>query len=269
MITPSVDSFLLCLVAAAIIEAVALPRCRRRATGELVRPFPTLAVTMIGAWGLFALAPASFYDMQAGPGAGPLVGAAVGGIILLVAGKRSERTRPSSRRHFVATMLASLCLTVGGLRIPYLELPLLGVVELPWVLSFLLTAGWVFLITSLFEILGLVPLVAGAAGLCAGALVLMPVELFKTVPGLVLCASLLGVIIGRLIGQIAVARTRSCSTPEVLVLGYAAAASTLTIFAKNMVLSTFILPIAVVATLLVLAVIHSLNGSLMLRRTPR
>lgn len=269
MIGPAADSVILGALLALVIEVVSLRFARRRPTGEILCPFPTLAVGLLITWLVFAWLGEARYGLEKGNGSTALIGAFVGGLIMLGAGLMTERTRPSSRRHFSAVVLGGISLTVGGLGVPHLTLPFMGTADLSQHWMLLITIAWVFLVTGLFEVLGVIPVLSGVAGLLAGSVMLLPVGFFHSFAGFVLCGSMLGVLLGRFVGQLFSAQSRSSGIAEVLVLGYTASAATLTVFAKSVVIASFIIPIGAIATVLVLLLMHSLGGSLVLRQTPR
>lgn len=269
MISPAIDAFLACFLLVVLCEMLFLPATRRRQTGELIDPFPSLAVALVVTWGMLGALGPGHYGLVDGAGSGPLFSCAIAGLLVLFAGLQSERGRASSTRHFKALLLAGVCITIGGMGVPWLNLPWIGTFALWLPFSLLITVAWIFLIGSLIEVLSLVPLLVSFALLATGCLLMAPVEFWQSFTGEVLCASILGAVIGRAAGEVLVAHSHPFSKSEVLVAGFAIAAATLGVFAKSVVLISLVIPVSMLVTVFVLLVMHSLDSSLVTRPRPR
>lgn len=223
-------------------------------------PRPTYSLAALG--GLLALA-------ASGVSPGPLIGIVLGGIVLFGFTLKTDYSLPSSRRHFIGTILGGVLLFFAGQRIGYVGLPGFGNTSLMWLPSLLLTVGWVFLVVSMVEICSLLPMLTSLLALVLGAAVLMPVEVYQTASGQALGGVLAGGVIGRFIGSAMRGRSRPLEKTDTLVLGYLAAAATLSLFLKSATLAGLILPLALLVIFVVVLVLQSFERSIMLRTSPR
>lgn len=195
---------------------------------------------------------------------------AMGGMALLhIAGLRSDMVGASTRRHFIATVLAALCLVAGGFRAPVLAIPGMGPVELHGLAGAGLTVLWVLLVVSIFEVCALVPLMAGLAALVVGVGVFLPIDSWKTLPGLILAGVLVGSVAGRSLGNTAMARSHPAEKSEILVLGYTAAVASLATYLKSLTAASLLLPVGIATVVVVVLVSQSFDRSLILRASPR
>jgi hypothetical protein len=267
MISAALHSLLVTGVLAFLLEFLARPflgGARRRRL-----PGPVLALALLlGAAIMAARGPAVYTPLEAGsPSALPCV--VIGGLLLFALTLKSDLRLPSSRRHFLGTMGGALLLFLGGLRIPFVGIPGAGLTFLDPVTVLVLTLLWVFLFVSMIEICAMLPLLAGFVALGVGLIIFLPLGVKQTFPGQVLCGALIGALLGRFLGELAQGQTRPPDKTETLILGYFAAAATLSTFVKSIALAGFIVPLAVLTIVIIILLIHSFERSVILRSSPR
>jgi len=101
------------------------------------------------------------------------------------------------------------------------------------------------------------------------AMVFVPAGANQTFPGQVLCGSLIGAVLGRLLATLATGRERHTDKTEVLMLGYFGAAAALATFIKSFATAGFILPLGVATVTFITLAILSFERTTILRANPR
>lgn len=271
MTSPAVQALVAALAIAFVLQLIGewLLGSPRHNANRRRNPRPVLSTALLLAAGLMAVLTATDNPADSGSARHGLLWAMAGMAILHVAGLLSDMNRPSTRRHFIATILAGFCLVFGGFGSPYIGLPGLGTIELGRVAGAGLTVLWVFLVVSIFEVCALVPLMAGLAAVVVGIGAFLPIDAWKTVPGLVLAGILIGAVAGRSLGNAVLVRSQPSEKSEILVLGYTAAAASLATYLKSITMASLLLPIGIITVIIVVLVSQSFDRSLILRASPR
>ncbi|MCC7391544.1 hypothetical protein IT571_04210 [Candidatus Sumerlaeota bacterium] len=269
MISARLDALLVTALIAFILEAFHRPLFGRPRIKPPRPPHPVLALALLfGAMTMQFIGAAEYAPLGAGsPWALPMV--IVGGIILTLFTLKTDIHVPSSRRHFIGTMIAAALLFFGGLRIPFLAIPGIGLQTLGASTGFFLTLLFVFLFVSMIEICASVPVLASLTAVAVGAMVFVPAGANQTFPGQVLCGSLIGAVLGRLLATLATGRERHTDKTEVLMLGYFGAAAALATFIKSFATAGFILPLGVATVTFITLAILSFERTTILRANPR
>ncbi len=238
------------------------------------RPRPALALGLLSAIGiLWVWAPRAIHGAGGGAAAlaeGPnLIIAMLGGIPLYIAGLETDARRPRSERHLAATLIGGLILCFSDFRINYIGIPGLGVFSLPAVAGGALTILWVFLVVSIVEVAGLLPLLSGLIALAIGGLGCIPGLGRPTASGYALSGILAGAALARGVGGLVFSSGRSLEKAEILTLGYVCAVTTLATFMKSVALAGVILPLSLVTIVLILILMHGFEETILLRAKPR
>lgn len=245
----------------------ALPPVRTLPLPSRRAPRPALAVALIlAAGGLWVL---KMDGTDAGPGPWSFLMALAGALPLYWAGLATDARRPSGERHLLAALLGGLVLCFSEFRITYITVPGVGKFALGALAGGALTVFWVFLVVSLIEVAGLLPLLAGVFALGIGVLGSVEGFGFPSVAGALLSGLLAGGVIGRGVAGTVISGGRSLEKSEVLVLGYFCAVATLATFMKSVAIAGLVLPLSILAVVLVLIVMHGFEAAILLRAKPR
>ncbi|MEO8376872.1 MAG: hypothetical protein ABI579_04310 [Candidatus Sumerlaeota bacterium] len=269
MIAAGTDALLITAAIAFLLELLHRQIFGKIRSHSPRRPRPVLGLALLlGALAMQVIGAAAYAPLEPGSRmALPMVIA--GGIALCLFALPTDVNLPSSRRHFIGTLTAAALLFAGGLQIPFIAIPGLGVHTLGGPTAFVLTLVFVFLFVSMIEICATVPVLMSLVAVAVGLMTFVPLRVNQTVPGQVLCGELVGAIVGRLLAQIAGGKGRPLDKTEVLVVGYFSAAAALSTFVKGLATAGFILPLGVVTIIFVTLAIHGFERTTILRSSPR
>ena len=207
---------------------------------------------------------------QAALGAGRSIAwVALAALPAIALGAISDFGRQRSERHALGLAGTGIILTLVGFSVFSVSSPLGGTVYLGGLLSALLTLLWLFLLVSIVELSSLVPLGMAVLGVALPLVVVMIGGPQQSAASYALAGITAGAVIGRLLADLAQGRPAPYGKAEVFALGIWLTAMLNVAFLKSVVLVGFVLPLAVLASGIIVLSIRAFERSLLLRDTPR
>ncbi|MDK2971048.1 MAG: hypothetical protein PWP23_803 [Candidatus Sumerlaeota bacterium] len=201
-----------------------------------------------------------------GPALWPLLLAA---LPLLAAALKSDFGRPKSERHLLGLLGSGIVLSFVGFSVFIITAPWSGTVSLAPLLVVVFTVLWLFLLSSIVELVSLVPMGAPLFGLALSGVVWLSGGSQQTVASYTLAGMVAGAVLGRALADGVARRSLPYGKAEVFALGLWLTALTNVAFLKSVALAGFVLPLGVLTVGIVVVMLQAFEKSLLLRETPR
>ncbi|MBX3730823.1 MAG: hypothetical protein KF858_16725 [Candidatus Sumerlaeia bacterium] len=273
------SSYVIALVVALACTALAhalLPGCTGRPLHEGTDERPARAGMGLWAGLLLSTAIIAYFQQRlpqptgtlrgVGPSLWPLPLVA---LPILVLALRSDVSRPRSERHIAGLLATGLLLAFAGFAVDHVTAPWSGTVSLAPVVTVVVTVLWLFLLASIVELVGLVPMGVPLFGLALSLVVWLSRGSQQTTASYALAGIVAGAVLGRLLIDALLRRGFAYGKAEIFALGVWLTAMTTVSFLKSVALAGFVLPLGVLAVGLVVVMLRAFERSLILRETPR